>query len=266
MITPPFLRGLPTPALIAHRGGGLLRPENTLEAFRHALDLGVDVLELDLRLTRDGHVVVLHDEDVARTTDGTGPVSSMTLADLRRLDAGARFDPPAGGESWRGRGLTVPTFEELLRELPAVRMNIELKTAEPLLLEKFAALVRSFDREELICTGSALDDVARNVRAALPGVCMFFPEEAARTWIMRARGIDGLQPPERYDVLEIPFELDGVQLVDTELVERAHDEGIALQVWTVNDEDGMRRAVEVGVDGIMTDDPALLARVLGREA
>ncbi len=264
MFERPFLRDLPRPSLIAHRGGGLLRPDNTHEAFRHALALGADVLELDIRLTRDGEVVVLHDADVARTTSGAGPVSAMTLAELRALDAGARFVSPEGEPTCRGRGVVVPTFEELLRELPAVRMNVELKTDEPLLLAKFAELVRRHRREELICAGSALDAVARQVREALPGLCTFFPEMAARAWVMRARGMEELEPPPRFDILEIPFELDGFQLVDAELVARAHDEGIALQVWTVNDEDGMRRAIEAGVDGIMTDDPELLGRVLGR--
>ncbi|MFN7132645.1 MAG: glycerophosphodiester phosphodiesterase, partial [Myxococcales bacterium] len=257
MARPAFLANLPRPALVAHRGGGLLRPENTLEAFAHALELGADVLELDVRLSKDGQVVVIHDGLLDRTTDGSGPVEARTLGELRALDAGARFT--RGGEApFRGRGVRIPTFEEVLTAFPRARLNVELKTAAPGLLEGFAVLVERHRCHDRLCAGSALDEVAEQVRTRLPGLCLFYPELAARAWVLRAKGMTDVPEPPRYDVLELPFDLDGAPLVDAALVEAAHAEGIDVQVWTLNDAASMRRALEAGVDGIMTDEPALL--------
>jgi len=121
-----FLAG--APHLVAHRGGSGLAPENTLEAFRSAVDdWGADILEMDVRLSADGHVVVIHDETVDRTTNGSGAVGALTLEELRALDAGWRFTDPSGATSFRGRGARLPTFDEVLDAFPAVRINVEAK-------------------------------------------------------------------------------------------------------------------------------------------
>ena len=116
------------PMLVAHRGGSRLAPENTMAAFRAAVETWeADMLEMDVHLTRDGEVVVIHDDTVDRTTDGVGPVSSFTFAELRRLDAGYRFVDPEGRPSFRAQGVEVPRFEEVLTAFPRVRMNVEAK-------------------------------------------------------------------------------------------------------------------------------------------
>ena len=121
----------PEPWAIAHQGGGELWPENTLYAFAEAEELGVDVLEMDLRATVDGEIVVMHDATVDGTTDGSGRVDQMTLAEIRELDAGYRFDAP-GQFPHRGQGLTVPTLEEVLSRFSTARLILEMKESRPL--------------------------------------------------------------------------------------------------------------------------------------
>src|SRR5918998_1323473 len=120
------------PVNLAHRGASALAPENTIEAFRLAVEAGAGGLELDVHVTRDGHIVVIHDATVDRTTNGTGAVSEMTLEELRRLDAGHNFSPDGGPtRPYRGRGVRVPTLREVLREFPGVAVNIDIKAGNP---------------------------------------------------------------------------------------------------------------------------------------
>src|ERR671920_1323446 len=120
------------PVNLAHRGASSLAPENTIEAFRLALEAGAGGLELDVHMTRDGHIVVIHDATVDRTTNGSGAVSEMTFDELRRFDAGHDFSPDGGPtRPYRGRGVRVPTLSEVLEEFPGVAVNIDLKDGPP---------------------------------------------------------------------------------------------------------------------------------------
>jgi glycerophosphoryl diester phosphodiesterase len=120
------------PVNFAHRGGAKIVPENTLEGFREGLRVGAGVLELDVHATADGHVVVIHDETVDRTTDGSGAVREMTLAEVKRLDAGYWFTPDGGKTyPYRGEGVRVPTLEEVYRQFPDVPINVEIKGERP---------------------------------------------------------------------------------------------------------------------------------------
>ena len=136
----PYFAG--APLLVAHRGGARLAPENTLSAFQQAVELWrADVLEMDVRLSADGVVVVIHDATVDRTTDGTGRVAELPWAALRELDAGYRFRSPDGGASFRGAGVSLPRFDEVLESFPGVRLNVECKT-----LAAAAPLARLIER------------------------------------------------------------------------------------------------------------------------
>src|SRR3712207_1049608 len=120
------------PVNLAHRGASALAPENTIEAFRLAVETGAGGLELDVHMTRDGHIVVIHDATVDRTTNGSGAVSEMTLHDLRGFDAGYHFSPDGGpSRPYRGRSVRVPTLGEVLEEFPEVAVNIEIKAPTP---------------------------------------------------------------------------------------------------------------------------------------
>lgn len=159
------------PHVIAHRGGSGLWPENTLLAFRNAAALGVNMLEMDLRMTADGEIIVLHEETVDRTTDGRGVVGVLTIAQLQRLDAGYRWTSDEGRSlSYRGRGIGVPSLREVFAALPTMRMNLEMKGSGLTMSARLCALVRQHAMEQRVVV-AAVDQAAMDAfRTACPTV------------------------------------------------------------------------------------------------
>ncbi|HVE85053.1 MAG TPA: glycerophosphodiester phosphodiesterase [Myxococcales bacterium] len=260
----PFLLGLKPTLHISHRGGAALAPENTLEAFRGAMErYQTDMLELDVRLTRDGVVVVSHDATTGRCCDRDVQIAATMLRDLQQLDAGHRFTPDAGATfPFRGRGIVIPTLQEVLRAFPDMRMNIELKTALEGLVEAFVAVIRGEKAVERVCVGSEQDDVAARLFKAMPEACHFYPREALTTFSIALKmGIDPTGD-NRYDVLDMPAYYQGERLIDPGFVESVRGAGKWVNVWTVDDADEMRRLIKDGVGGIMTDRPDVLRDVL----
>lgn len=259
----PFLAGLPPTAHIAHRGGALLKPENTLLAFVTAVQYcGADALEMDVHRTRDGVLVVSHDDTVDRCTDGEGRVAEMTVRELKRLDAGYHFTPDGQTFPYRGAGIRIPTFEEVLDALPGVRINVEVKPDEPGIELEFASLVRRKQRQLLICCGSEQDAVADRLWEALPEACHFYPRGALTTFAEAAW--TGREPPrdDRFTVAAIPLYLGDQRLLDGPLAAALRRRGKPIFVWVVDDPDELARLVDEGVDGVMTDRPDLLAEAI----
>ncbi len=252
---------------MAHRGGARLAPENTLASFDGAAALGADAIELDVRLTRDGEVVVFHDETTERITGAPGAVAERSLAQLRALDAGFGFSPDGGRTfPWRGRGLAVPTLAEVFQRYPRLLFNLEAKEVAAPLAEALARLVRSAGRMDEACVGSFDDVQAERLRTLLPEACHFLPQGAATCHVMAAKGLgDGRDCPDGYDVADLPPRTEqGLTVVDAEVVSWFHARGMAVHVWTVDEEAEMRSLLAMGVDGIMSDRPDVLKRVLGR--
>ena len=253
----PYLAG--APILTAHRGGAALAPENTLEAFVEAVELwGADLLELDVRLTADGHVVVIHDATVDRTTDGTGPVADHTLAALQRLDAGARFLDPLGAPSRAGRGIRVPLLAEVLERLPGVRVNAEAKCPEvagPLrrVVEAHAATHRVLIAAE--------HERSRRAARGYRGPWGASRSQLMPFWLLHATPLGRLYTPA-VDVFQIPPRVEGREVVTPRLIAEAHRRNIPVHVWTIDDPDEMRRLLALGVDSIQSDRPDRLALVL----
>ena len=255
---------LPGPWLIAHRGGARLAPENTLPAFDGAVELGAVCLELDVRRSCDGAVVVFHDEDTARVTGEGGSVEGRTLEELRRLDAGFAFTPD-GGRSFpfRGRGVRIPSLAELLVRHPGTRLNIEAKGAEPELAEALVTDLRRAGAVGRVCIGSEGDAQGERIRALLPEACHFLPAGAARRHVIAAKsGMGAGSCPRGWDCADLPHRMRGFTVVSARVVRHFHALGMPVFVWTVDDEADMRQLLVAGVDGIMTDRPDLLARVL----
>lgn len=247
------------PLLVAHRGGSRLAPENTLDAFRSAVsDWDADMLEMDVRLTRDGEVVVIHDPSVDRTTDGSGLVASFTLAELQSLDAGYGFTDPEGAATFRGRGVRVPRFEDVLRELPGVRLNVEAK--ESRVAAPLVEIVRRHGAEERVLVAAEHERNRRSVRG-YPGPWGASRRQAFRFWVLHRLPGGGLYTPEA-DILQVPETYAGRRVVTPAFVLEAHRRNLPVQVWTVDDPADMRRLLSWGVDGIQTDRPDLLAAVL----
>ena len=260
-----FAAGPPGAWVIAHRGGRALRPENTLAAFEHAAALGVDVLEMDVRATADGQIVVLHDATVDRTTDGRGPVAALKLEALQGLDAGYRWTGDGGRTfAYRGQGIRVPTLAEVFARFPGRRMNIELKPAEPAFAVSVCRLVREHGRQDLVLVASMQDDALAAFREACPEVATSMGPAEGR-WFYVAHFVHlarAISP--RAAALQAPYLLGGREAITGSLVEAAHARNVRLHAWTVNDEPVMQRLIALGVDGIITDRPDVLLSRLGR--
>jgi glycerophosphoryl diester phosphodiesterase len=260
----PYFRGLSPTLHISHRGGSLLAPENTLAAFRMAVErYRTQVLETDLHLTRDGELVVSHDPTLERCTDGEGPLAQYTLAELQRLDAGYRFTPDKGRTyPFRGQGVRLPSLREVLRAFPSMRFNLEVKPDVPGVEAALHQVLREEGALERACVGSELDAVAERLVQEMPQACHFYPRDALASFVLAVRA--GEQPPEdeRYTVLDMPLSYGGVRLVDEPLLRAVEAHGRWLNVWTVDDPREMRELVAEGVGGIMTDRPDLLRQVL----
>jgi glycerophosphoryl diester phosphodiesterase len=237
----------------AHRGDRAHAPESTLVAFQRAVGLGVEMVEFDVHLTADGELVVMHDDTVDRCTDGIGVIAQMTLAQVRALDAGG----------WRGaefRGQRVPTFAEAAAALPPpVWLNIHLKTVDPVGARGFEArFMEAFDAARLLGRAHVVHDSLESldrVRTLDPQVpCCWLPMcSDGLEYIRRARavGFSILQPVR--------------EMMSAEFCEAAHSTGMTANVFYANTEADMRQYADWGVDGILTDDPALLQQVLASD-
>ena len=248
------------PLLIAHRGGSALAPENTLLAYRRALEWwGADLLETDVQPTADGEVVMIHDATVDRTTDGTGPVVSLRLAELRGLDAGYRMSPDGGRTfPFRGQGVRLSTLDEVLRALPDARVNVEIKDARA--QRRVWEIVHDLGatRRVLIAAGKRAN---RSLFGAYPGPTSAAQEDVLGFWLgLRARTPWLYRP--RVDAFQVPERQGSLRVVTPGFVRAAHALNMAVHVWTVDEEAEMRRLLEWGVDGLVTDRPDRLARVL----
>ena len=249
---------------IAHRGAKLVRPEHTFLAHDKALEDGADILELDIRETIDGMLVVIHDGKVDRTTNCTGQVSQMTFADLRECDAGYNFSPDDGVTyPYRGMELVVPTLEEILQRYPNTAFVIELKQEDPSIVDNFVAVVREEGATDKITGSSEEQAVLDELRVAAPEIATNLSlKEVLEFWGKAAEEFDPeYEPPGEF--LQVPVERGGIVVLHPGFVPRAHELGMYVQIFTINDEDEMRRLIEEeDVDGIMTDDPALLSKVI----
>lgn len=242
---------LPNPAIIAHRGASAYAPENTLASFKLALQQGADGIELDAKLSADGHVVVIHDQTVDRTTPFHGKVSDFRVAELRKMDAGSHFDIAFKGEP-------IPTLEEVLKAVGQLTyINVELTNyASPTdpLPEKVAELVRQYKLSHRVIFSSFNPIALLRIRRLLPEApigLLAFPGLngwLARGWAGRLLRYQSLHPE--------------LQDVTASLVNRLHRQAARVYVYTVNLETDMLRLFQLNVDGIFTDDPLLAQRTL----
>lgn len=254
-----------SPLVMAHQGGEDLWPSNTLYAFERAVALGVDVLEMDIHSTADGVLVVIHDGTVDRTTDGSGAVHDLTLAELQHLDAGYRWTAD-GGQTfvYRGQGIRVPALEELFVAFPGMPMNIEIKQAEPSIASSLCHLVREYGMSDRVLVSSFHEHATREFREACPEVATGTTQnEVIALFALSRPFLEGVWSPAA-GAMQVPEYRSGIHVLAPRLVDAAHKRGLQVHAWTINDEADMRRLIDLGVDGIITDRPDLLLEVLGR--
>jgi glycerophosphoryl diester phosphodiesterase len=251
--------------VMAHRGGRGLRPENTLVAFQNAVALGVDVLEMDLHSTSDEVIVVMHDDTVDRTTDGSGPIHDYSLVELRSLDAGYHWSADEGVTTpYRGLGIVVPTLEEVLSGFPGILMNIEIKQSQPSIVAPVCQLIRDHGMVDRVLVASFDYDTIKAFRSACPEVATTAGENEVRLlYGLSLAYLGGLLSPGA-EAVQVPEYFGNIHVLTQRFVDAAHGRNLEVHAWTINEVADMQRLLDLGVDGIITDYPDRLLGLLGR--
>ncbi|MHA1819879.1 MAG: glycerophosphodiester phosphodiesterase [Promethearchaeota archaeon] len=282
------------PLIMAHRGDSSKYPENTILSFRDAYNMGVDVIETDVRMTRDGVLVFNHDSKVDRTTNGKGKISSFTFNELQKLDAGYRFRDNKGKLSFRNKGLKILSVREVLDEFKDIRFNMDIKDKVPKAAEELAKLLKELDAEQRVQVGSFHQKQINYFRTLSNAPTSAGPIEswrffrAFKYWhklskkvqnnseafdlheilkrsVEKYFDLENLKRDDKYNFpfisLTIPEGLYFFKIISKEFIRFAHNLNIAVFVWTINDKNDMERLLTWGVDGIFTDKPLLLKMV-----
>jgi glycerophosphoryl diester phosphodiesterase len=250
--------------VIGHRGCASEVPENTLASFEAGLAAGAALLESDVHLTRDGVPVLIHDDDVDRTTDGSGRVAELDLDELQRFDAGYRFET-GGGHPFRGRSLRIPTLSEALARFPDARFNLELKEEVPGIVERSVAAISEAGAAERTLLTAESGALMQELHEVLDetGVPAARGASAPEVLAFVRATLDGTAPPPGPMALQVPADYGGSPLVTETFVVRAHQHEIQVHVWTINEPEEMSRLLDLGVDGLVTDFPGRMARLVG---
>ena len=265
----------------AHQGGAREAPSSTLFALRQAVAGGADGLELDVHATADRTVMVCHDETVDRTTPGTGAIAQLRFSDLRTLDnahwwvPGEVVAPDRADDEYvhRGKASSDPAFgiatlRDVLEEFPNVFLNLDIKQTAPAVepYEQIVAqLLREFGRTDDVIVASFDDRATDAFRAIAPEVNTSCGT-IMTTMLWQAVQDDKPLPDTHHQALQVPATIGEIVVVDERFVERAHDHGLAVHVWTIDDPEEMERLLDLGVDGIMTDCPSVLEAILQRRS
>lgn len=244
------------PLVFAHRGGARLGPENTMAAFARGFGCGADGFECDVRRSRDGVPVVIHDATLDRTTDRTGPVAALTAAELAGVDAACRFAPAADVAWTRSRSGIVP-LAEVLHAYPAARVIVEVKDDSPELARAVADVVRAASAVARVCVGSFHRAVVRAVRSHAPEITTSAAEPEARWLLMRSY----LRCPRfgraPFAALQVPEAAGRLRVTSPGFFRQVHREGCVAQVWTVDRPEDVQRLFDWGADGVISDRPDL---------
>lgn len=256
------------PLVIAHQGGDGIWPGDTLYAFENAVEIGADVLEMDAHITKDREIVLMHDERVDRTTDGTGLIEDLTLAELLKLDAAYQWSNDEGKTfPYRGQGIQVPTLKELFEKFPEKRFLIEIKLTENPINKPLCNLIHEYNMEDKVVLASFHDDAMALFRETCPDIATSASKGEVTPFILLGKVfLSGWLSP-KYQSLQVPYETSesyGIPVMTERFIREAHAKNIHVEPWTVDDPELMKQYIEWGVDGIITDRPDLMMEVLGR--
>ncbi|MFD1215637.1 glycerophosphodiester phosphodiesterase [Microbulbifer celer] len=256
--------GQPRPLIISHAddSGQGLYPGNTREFLQQMAALKVDSLEMDIHATADGELVLMHDDTVDRTTDGNGAIRDLTLAQLRELNVAHNWTQDGKTFPYRENPQKILTLDEVFETFPRYPMVIELKTPDPAAADSLCRTVRAFNKSNQVIISSFHQPAIDAFREHCPHVATGAGSDEVRLFAIASRLKAMRLVTPRYQALHIPVEYNGIKLISPESVEQAQSRGIRVDVWTVNEEEEMRRLAEMGVDGIMTDRPDRLRKVL----
>jgi len=264
----PYYNGVTETLVIAHQGGDGVWPGDTMFAFEKAVEIGSDVLEMDAHITKDGQIVLMHDEEVDRTTNGAGLIEDMTLEELKKLDAAYQWSVDDGRTfSYRGQGIQVPTLDELFQRFPQMRYLIEIKLTENPIDKPLCDLIRKHNMQDKVIIGSFHDDAMAQFREACPEIATSGSRGEVTSYVILGKIFLGGFVSPQYQSLQVPWEKSeskGIPIMTARFIHEAHAKNLHVEPWTVNDPELMKQYIEWGVDGIITDRPDLLIEVLGR--
>lgn len=262
---PFFMEGPPRPWVIAHQGGDGLWPGDTLFAYENAAKLGVDVLEMDLHQTQDGVLVLMHDSTVDRTTNGSGEIRTMAYSAIQDLDAGYDWSSDGGATyPFRGAGITVPTLEDIFQAFPDAWMNIEIKQVEPSIGEAFCALIRQHQMQNQVLVASFHTQAMDDFRHACPEVATSGTRsELTLLYALTTLFLGRTLSPD-YQAVQAPEFSSGLRVLSPRFIDSAHQSGLEVHPWTINETQEMQRFLEMGADGIITDRPDRMLELLDR--
>lgn len=256
----------PAPWLFAHRGTSTLAPENTSAAFDIARSARADVLEIDVRISRDQQVIVTHDASVIRTTNGTGLVADLSVSELKALDAGHCFTTPEKETPWRGQGLTLLTLAELFQTFPEIGINIDIKDTHPDAATIVARELQRITDGRWVNVGSFHQKTINNFRQQAPEI-----STAASQWDVAALFFGRWLPAglrqflvqkSGGQVLQIPQRWSGLALDSTHFIHYVQQQERQVMYWTINDPDDMLTLLNNGANGIVSDNVVIARNVI----
>lgn len=261
-----YYNGIDRPLVIAHQGGDGIWPGNTLYAFEKSVETGADILEMDAHITSDGHIVLMHDEEVDRTSDGTGLIEDLTLEELKQLDAAYGWTNDDGQTfPYRGQGIQVPTLDELFQRFPEMRYVIEIKLTENPIDKPLCDLIRQHNMQDNVMIASFHDEAMQNFRQVCPEVATSASRGEVTAFVLLGKVfLSGFIIPE-YESIQPPYDPEesmNIPIMTRRFIREAHAKNIAVEPWTVDNPELMKQYIEWGVDGIITDRPDLMIKVL----
>lgn len=254
----PFYQVNAKPLVIAHRGGAGLWPENTLFALQEAAKLGADLSEIDIHMTRDGVLVAIHDESVDRTTNSKGLVQDLTLAELKKLDAGYHWTNDEGRTfPFRGQGIKIPSLNEIFVALPKQVISIEIKQNDPPIIAALRVLINQHKKNKQVLVSAFNSRTMKVLRRLCPDIATAATQaemerfsKLSKLFLTRPFLLSAI-------ALEVPYEM-----VTAHFVKAAHKKNIRVDAWTVNETEEMERLLALKVDGILTDFPDRMLNLL----
>lgn len=248
-----------TRRLYAHRGASAERPENTMPAFERAVECGVDALEMDIHLTKDGHLIVVHDPDARRMAAAPLEWSKLDLADAQQLDVGWGFVAPDGTRPFAGKGITVPRFDDVLDAFPNVRINVDIKN-DPRAIAPTIAMITARKAAERVTIASFQTAIAIAVRrAGYEGETALAQMEVAS--LVALPGVLFRSLPLTGTAAQIPVAQGPLRFDRPTFIAKCHSIGLRVDYWVVDDPAEAKRLLDLGADGIMTNDPAAIRPV-----
>ena len=242
--------------LYAHRGAAIELPENTMPAFARAVEIGVDALEMDAHLSRDGEVVISHDGSGKRMCGVDREIKKCDLAEIREWNAASTFRD-RDEKRYAGSALSMPTLDEVLSDFPRVIINLDLKQHSPSMVEPTLDIIRAHRAEGRVILASFYQKTLLEVRRFGYGGLTALPRAELLAFLGMPRWIYK-RLPLRGNAAQLPVEVGPFDFGRKYIIDKCHDAGLRADYWTVNDPVHARKLLELGADGIMTDDPAAI--------